>query len=248
MKNKVVKLFGNKENNLNYATLLKEFIKPFEQDLPDEFSLEDVYYFALNAWNFGNMSSILPPKEYKKLLASSSAQDDESDLLIKLVNRKITKFNEHNLFIGDFELNEIDEHLELSVSIEEQEEYLEKMLSEEDPFQMENHFEEGYINRSAIIIKPKSPFFDWINKLGPGDPIYESSESNIYLVREEIDDLKGFLKRNYNKFFVFELEEEILEKKNWPQNRNFKMFNQWFDVEFSSMIYDLENSPVYKEE
>ncbi len=248
MKNKVVKLFGNKENNQNYATLLKEFIKPYEQDLPGEFSQEDVYYFALNAWNFGNMSDVLPPKEYKKILASSSAQDDESDLLIKLVNRKVTKFKEHNLFIGDFEINEIDGHLELSVSIEEKEEYLEKMMSVEDPFQMENNFEEGYINRYAIIIKPKSPFFDWINKVEPEDPIFESSESNIYLVSEEIDDLKGWLKRNYNKFFMFELENEILEKKNWPQNRNFKMFNQWFDVEISTMIYDLENNPIYKEE
>ena len=250
MKSKVVNLFGdkNKDQNENYAVLLRELIEPFKQEFPEEFSFEDIIYFGLNAWNFGNMNSILAPKDYKRILSAASPRYDEASLLTKLVKRKVAKFKEHKLFIGDFEIIESDGEPIIRVTVEDEEEFLEKLMNEGDPSQMETNFEEGYINRYAIILKPKKPFFDWINKVEPNDPQYEVDESNIYLVSDEIHDVEGWLKKNFTKFFVYELEDEILDKKNWPKNRNYKMFKQWFNVEFSTMIYDLENNPVYKED
>ena len=41
------------------------------------------------------------------------------------------------------------------------------------------------INRNAIIVKPKEPFFNWQNHTFPDkEPIYEVEENNIYLIRE----------------------------------------------------------------
>ena len=38
------------------------------------------------------------------------------------------------------------------------------------------------INRNAIVVKPKKPFFDWLNYLYPESPVNEKEEANIYLM------------------------------------------------------------------
>jgi len=45
-----------------------------------------------------------------------------------------------------------------------------------------------------------------------------------------------------------ELDEWHDNRKEWPQKRNYKMFNLWFRVEISEMIYDLEKKPILKSE
>lgn len=65
----------------------------------------------------------------------------------------------------------------------------------------EADFEEAYINRSAIVIKPLKPCFDWINSLYPENPIYTVDEPNIYLVDDNIDDVEKWLKKKFDTFF-----------------------------------------------
>jgi hypothetical protein len=73
-------------------------------------------------------------------------------------------------------------------------------------------------------------------------------ETNIYLVDDKIDDVEKWLKKKFDKFFMMELDEWFENKKDWPQKRNYKMFKQWFQVDVSTMIYDLEKNPVLKSE
>lgn len=40
------------------------------------------------------------------------------------------------------------------------------------------------LNRNAILVKPKKPFFDWVNYHSPEFPVFNVEESNIYLIRE----------------------------------------------------------------
>lgn len=250
MKNKVINLFGDNNNDQNekYADLLHDFIKPFEHDFPDDFEIEDIIYFSMNAWNFGNMSFILPKEEFKKMLLAASTQSSEMDIIKKMVDRKIAKFKKHNLFIGDFALKEADGAPAFTVRTVQETEFLENLMGEMKHPAEETDFEQGYINRHAIVIKPRKPYFDWVASIDDLFMEYEANEVSIYLVAEEIDDLEQWLKRNYAKFFAFELANEFTDKKLWPQKRTFKMFQQWFVVEISTMIYDLENYPVYKED
>lgn len=44
-----------------------------------------------------------------------------------------------------------------------------------------------------------------------------------------------------------ELDDWHMNKKEWPQKRNYKMFKEWFQIDFSSMVYDMEKRPVSKE-
>jgi hypothetical protein len=252
MKNKVIDLFSTQNIVQNqgkkYSEMLNDFIKPFEHDFPDEMDIDDVVGFACNAWNLGCLSLIVPKEEFNKILLANPFPEPEKTILRKMIDLKKKKFASHDRFISDFNLEETNGDLVLSLLTEEKEAFLNKLLEEAPDFIPEKaDFEEAYINRHAIIIKPLQPFFDWINSLYPEDPINEVVEPNIYLVDNNIDDVEKWLRKKFDKFFTRELYDWHIEKKDWPQRRNYKMFKAWFSVDISTLIYDMENRPVYKE-
>ena len=107
------------------------------------------------------------------------------------------------------------------------------------------------IDRNAIIVRPKEPFYDWLNSVFPEDkPTSSKDENNIYLVRE-MDNNEAVLKwvrKNYEKIFINELNDWYTDEEGWPDNRTYKMFVEWFDIEICSMILDLEDFPVTKDQ
>lgn len=105
------------------------------------------------------------------------------------------------------------------------------------------------INRNAIVVKPRKPFFDWINYLYPDSPVTGITEANIYLVREKDnnDQIEKWIKKNFDQIFVNELNNWHTLENDWPQKRTFKLFKEWFDYEIHSMIYDLEETDIEKE-
>jgi hypothetical protein len=104
------------------------------------------------------------------------------------------------------------------------------------------------INRNAILVKAKKPFYDWINYVDPEFPIINNDEGTVYLVKEmqTKDKIERWLKRNYDQIFRNEMNDYHTNENDWPQKRTFKVFNEWFSVEISSMIVDLSDKPVEK--
>lgn len=255
-KNKVINLFDSKisnpKNDINHTDIFDSFKKSFENDFPDYFDLNEINDFSVYAWNFGNMSTIIPKKEFEKMLNIAPYDQKLLSLLKKMIHSKVTKFKQYDLFIDDFELKELGDSVKIGVSMITPESYLEKIKSEidsefESEFEdTEDDFEEGYINRSAVILKPKQPFIDWINKFETENIITKLKEATIYLVDDEIDDLEKWLKKNYSDFFELELVEWNTNKKEWPQKRSYNMFKEWFNADISTFIYDLERYPIHK--
>jgi hypothetical protein len=70
MKNKVISLFGNNKivqnTGVKYSELLEQFMSPFVNEFRDTEYIEDIFEFAINAWNFGNMKALMPQEEFKK--------------------------------------------------------------------------------------------------------------------------------------------------------------------------------------
>jgi len=233
MSNKVIDLFGNNKvvqnTGVKYSNLLEQFMSPFMSEFKDYEFIEDILDFAINAWNFGNMKQILPNDENENI---ANYINEESDINVVLLNTmidyKISNFKEYDNFIVDFELKEV------------------QALDNED-LHSPDDFEENYINRSAIIVKPKQPFIDWHNSLYPDSKIDEI-DIDIYLVDDNINDLEKFLKKKFDKLFTMVLYDWHTNKKEWPQKRNYKMFKQWFRIEISETIYDLERKPILKSE
>jgi len=109
------------------------------------------------------------------------------------------------------------------------------------------------INRTAIVIKPKQPFVDWVNST-PGDDEYtlqELTSDNLIFLMPDYDDyeqIQKYLKKIYHQIFEWELFGWYTDENLWPTNRNWKMFNEWFSYEICSEVFDLVGSPIEIEE
>ena len=254
MEKKVIDLFSGKNivqnDGKKYSEMLLELIDPFEYDFSDNMTPDDIINFGCYAWNLSCLSQIMPKNEFKKLLkGSDDMPKSEMIILKKMISLKKKKFASYDRFINDFDVKEVNGQFELTVLTEDKESFLASIIEEtNDSLIQETNFENAYINRFAIIVKPLEPFFNWINAIYPEDAPHEVDEANVYLVDDGIDDIEKWLKKKFDKFFMMELEDWHTNKKEWPQKRSYKMFKQWFSVDISTMVYDMENRPVLKED
>lgn len=249
-KNKVIDLFTGKNaipnKGIAYSKLLEQFLAPFEKDFKEDFYIEDIFEFAITAWNFGNMSMLMPKEEFEKTMALAAKESNHYLLLRKMIDYKAANFKTYSNFITDFEITGKNGKDFLTVVTQEEENYLSEIMNSYDNEYAPEDFEDNYINRSAIVLRPLKPFADWLFNLYPEDEYPEFMESNIYLVNDKIDNLEAWLKKKFDKFFMYELDSWHPNKKEWPQKRTYKMFKQWFQVELSTMVYDMEKQPVSK--
>lgn len=106
------------------------------------------------------------------------------------------------------------------------------------------------INRSLIILKPKQPFLDWARTLDDEDKDFTleklREDSTTYLLPEvwDYDEHQKLLEPCYDILFEEELEGWWADETAWPKERDLKMFFDWFDVEFHSLVFDLCDEPT----
>ncbi len=109
------------------------------------------------------------------------------------------------------------------------------------------------INRSAVIIKPKQPMLDWINHTDSERKftIEDISKENSTLLIPQFDSFDGardYVKKNYEAIFEFELFGWYIDEDLWPRKRTYEMFNEWFDIQINSEVFDLVDEEIEKEE
>ena len=105
------------------------------------------------------------------------------------------------------------------------------------------------INRSAVTIKAKEPFLNWLKSLSdpPAVTLNEvNQDSNVYLLPEyEVDDEQGdIVAECYDLIFEEELASWWTVRKDWPPQRNLETFKKWFDIEFHSVVIDIVDAPL----
>ncbi len=104
------------------------------------------------------------------------------------------------------------------------------------------------------IIKPKQPFLDWLKKLP--DPMPDATldelrtDCEVILVPERDSDPDGMKYIQSNHGFVFEmvLDGYWTDETGWPVKRDWRTFKEWFDIEFHSVVNDLSEECIIKEE
>jgi hypothetical protein len=108
------------------------------------------------------------------------------------------------------------------------------------------------VDRNAVLVAPKKPFFAWLNHLNPNDPIKESQikDHNIYLIHEvgTEAEFEQWLTLHYNRLFEEELFQWHTHTEDWPTNRTLALFKKWFRVQQHSMVYDFEKDALTKDE
>jgi hypothetical protein len=95
---------------------------------------------------------------------------------------------------------------------------------------------------------------DWLNSI-PGeksDYTLEKmpKEHATYLIPEFFgpDEVWEHIKKIYLQIFEFELFAWYTPEELWPQKRTWKMFQEWFEVEINSEVFDLVEGDIEKEE
>ena len=111
------------------------------------------------------------------------------------------------------------------------------------------------INRSAIIVRTKKPFLDWLNFIDPNGPTVTLNQLNIdptvYLVPEfdnEEEVMSWLSSGAYEDIFEAQFFGWNTDESVWPQGRTFKMFGEWFDFETHSILEDLSAEPLEHDE
>jgi len=106
------------------------------------------------------------------------------------------------------------------------------------------------INRSLMILRPKQPFLDWARWLDDEskDLTLDSlnEDSTAYLIPEiwQDSDQEKFLQTYYDILFEEQLEGWWTDEVSWPQQRDLKLFLEWFEVEFHCLVFDLCDEPI----
>ena len=102
------------------------------------------------------------------------------------------------------------------------------------------------LNASLLILKPKQPFLDWINAIDHDmvltmkDVVDEECGLETYLIPdfEDLPKAQCWLKKHFKGLFEEKLVGWSQDENDWPEDLTYKLFTQWFDIEFNLMVFD----------
>lgn len=104
------------------------------------------------------------------------------------------------------------------------------------------------LNRSAISVRLRQPFVDWINSLedSAGEQVSleeVNQEATTYLIPELEDEeaLNDLIDERYldlleNELFSWEEDESL-----WPEDMDRALFDEFVEIELSFMVFDLDD-------
>ena len=111
------------------------------------------------------------------------------------------------------------------------------------------------LNRCAITIIPKAPFWEWVNQTKEIDDAFmieRQTDSNMYLIPdyESEEDIRlaieNYLLENYSEIFINELEGWNMDPSGFP-DITYNHFNEWFEVNVHTMIFDTVKKPLKRQ-
>jgi hypothetical protein len=117
------------------------------------------------------------------------------------------------------------------------------------------------LNRGLVVLRYKQPYVDWVKTAGEapieitleqanedGDafllPTYESQIDPV----DGTEDAVKWIEKRWRMIFEHVLESWIIDEAEWPKKRSLKMFREWFDIEYKSIVWDMSSEPLIIEE
>ncbi len=105
------------------------------------------------------------------------------------------------------------------------------------------------INRAAVVVRPKAPFFEWARSLEGGLPETTEPWTSVYLVdARENEEPSHILRRSFASIFEEQLEAWHQDIDDWPHRRTMATFGEWFEAEIVDLVFDLKDGPIEHEE
>jgi hypothetical protein len=237
---------------------LMELLLPIMHAEDTEEELTEKIELGIVGWNMEVLTRLDIPNYLaiiEKSMLDLNLTSMERELVHQLIEKKQQHIQDFPVMIERFELEENDTGIFEFMAFTQPVEYgqQEEEMDEEDEFQEQTarQFEEGYINRMALLVKPKDAFFSWLKQVDKdvNESTLSNLESSIYMIHEDYEDsgAEKWVKKNFDRIFSEELYGWVTDPSLWPQKRTFRMFQDFFTVSFHSMIYDFESTPVLKD-
>jgi hypothetical protein len=110
------------------------------------------------------------------------------------------------------------------------------------------------LNRTAIVVMPDQPFLDWLHRNDPtsGGLSLEDlrREPTVYLLPEceNEEEVRECLKEMCGQILEEQLDGWYRVPSSWPSRRDLDTFDRWFDWSLHSVVIDLSDDPLLKEE
>jgi hypothetical protein len=104
------------------------------------------------------------------------------------------------------------------------------------------------LNRSALILRYKQPFVDWINSADPSTIRAVSlaevnEEQTVYLVEaDDQDELDAWLAIHHSYLFEREMNAWYTDPVLWPSDRSLNTLREWCSLELHSVVVDIGES------
>ena len=109
------------------------------------------------------------------------------------------------------------------------------------------------VNGAVAVIRHKQPFIDWVHS-APDKPTFITLEScnedcNCFLLPEHETEeaFEDIIYGLYDDIFTIELHGYYTDESMWPEDRSYKTFLEWFDIEVHSMLLDPYKGKIKKE-
>ena len=107
------------------------------------------------------------------------------------------------------------------------------------------------INRYAIIIEPSVSYFEWTKTCPDADPNFTLEElqveSKTYLIPETNAEPVNWLKQNFKTIFEHKLEAWYTDENYWPEKMTYKLFKEFFNIRYSTMVVDMGKDGIERD-
>jgi len=109
-----------------------------------------------------------------------------------------------------------------------------------------------FLNRGVMVVRPRQPFVDWVcsfDDAGPVDPEDAWDSVNSFLVPEfdDPEETLAWIHANVETVFDIMLHDWVTTETDWPQDRGWETFEEWFDFEYVDLAWDLVDEPLSSE-
>lgn len=122
------------------------------------------------------------------------------------------------------------------------------LSADQMPWQSEAQGKFKPLRRSIIAVLPRQPFVDWL-RTRPGEKDaslkYAREHSSIaFLIPYPMNthETVRVVPEHWPRFFSQMLERHCENPEDWPQDRTWDMFQQWFEVEYRDTVLDIAES------
>ena len=108
------------------------------------------------------------------------------------------------------------------------------------------------VNRSVFLLIPLDPFWNWLQSLSIDLSEYSledlQADANAYLGYpcDYADEVWDEIEARFEEIFAAELADWCEDESEWPDLHP-DIFNEWFDIQLSTVVTDLTAEPLARE-